>query len=640
MPAMHVRMLNWGSAGFLAAGFVASQLLLGGWWYPALAAPGYLSVALAAMLAGLAFYGLRDAPGAWCFGSVVLFAVYLLWRISEAPDAYAAQADAWLVLGFLCVYSCAAWQLRASGPRALVLGVIFVLVAGQSLLAIAQFAADIPFHPWPDLARHMSIPRGDAAGWRAGWLSGTFANRTSLAGSLEAGTFLALGLLVWGRGSAAIKLLLFWVSAAGFVGLSLSLSRSAYLGVPAGLAAFALLSFFVVRRGAHSHRGWLAVGALLLVALSLAFAFAASAESFSVWLRLTELHLDDYREKLWFITVPPMLSLDPLFGAGANMFDQLSLRYRGFGFEAKPVHAHNDWLQLLVEYGGVGFALGFVFFSVHLAAGWRNALRLARQMPSVGLLPQSTTLGLAAGSVGAAVAMGVHAFFDYTLHIPAVALLAALCGGWIAGARECRETRETNPPLPWWIKALAATPLLPGLVLAWSVSKQGPAEYCALRAENRLCSSDPAGAWDEAMAGLMLRPTNARLLVLAGESASQLGAGALSSADKMEWYSRASAYFGEATRERPFFSYVWRERALVLCYQGRFQQALPLHLRAIARDPDHARAYEYLAYGFGRQGRVEEARRLLMLAQKLPGSFLASDWLRQLGVGENPFDEQ
>lgn len=630
-------MLNWLVAALLAAGLAVSQLLLGGWWYPALAAPGYLLVALAALAAALAFSGLRDAPGAWCIGSTALLAGYLFWRQSDAPDAYVSQSDAWLLLGFLCVYLCAAWQLRGNGPRALLLGVVFVLVAGQSLLAIAQFAAERPFHPWADLARHMSLPRGDAAGWRAGWLSGTFASRTALAGALEAGTFLALGLLVWGRGGAAVKMLLLWVSAAGFVGLSLSLSRSAYLGVPAGLAVFALLSFFVVRRGAHSHRGWLAAGALLLVALSLTLALAAGAESFSVRLRLTELRLDEYREKLWFLTVPPMLSLDPWFGAGPNMFDQLSLRYRGFGFEAKPVHAHNDWLQLLVEYGRIGLALGLVFFLVHVAAGWRSALRLAREMPAAGLLPQSTTLGLATGSVGAAVAVGVHAFFDYGLHIPAVAMLAALCGGWLAGARNSREMRETSAAT-WWLKALAlVTPLAAGLALAWSVWRDGPAEYSALRAENFLCSTNPGEAWDESMRGLMLRPSNARLLVLAGESAGQLGDAAAAPAQRLEWYTRAAAYFGEANRERPFFAYAWRERALALDYLGTYPQALPLHLRAIARDPDHARGYEYLAVYFWRQGRTEEARRLFRLARAMTGSRLAGPCLEAIEKGQESF---
>lgn len=626
--------LNWSTTILVSAALLAAQVMLGGWWYPALAAPGYALAGFAALAAALLFYTVREAPGAWCTGTAVLFAGYLFWRQCSAPDAYVAQADSWLVLSALSLYLVAAWQLRSPRPLNLVLCVIGILTVGQSLLAVAQFAASTPFHPWPDLARHMSLPRGDAAAWRAGWLSGTFASRTALAGALEVMTFLLLGLLVWGRGRAGTKLLLLWATAAGFVGLSLSLSRSAYLGVPAGVVVFALLSFFLVRRAAVAHRGWLAAGALLLVALSLGLALVAGAESFSVRLRLTELRLDEYREKLWFVTVPPMLSLDPWFGAGANMFDQLSLRYRGAGFAAKPVHAHNDWLQLLVEYGLIGLLLGAAFFVTHFVAGWRNALRLAREMPSEGLLPQGTALGLCTGSVAAAAALGVHAFFDYSLHLPAVALLAALCAGWLASVRSTPEMRQACV-VPAWLKLLAVSPALPGAVLLASLWRDGPAELRALRAENALVDGSKVAAWDEAMTGLSLRPRNARLLVLAAEAAGQLGDASPVPREREEWYDRAAAYFDEAVRERPYFSYAWRERALACDYLGRHPQALPLHLRAIARDPDHARGYEYLAFHYWRQGREEEARRLFRLARTLTGSRLASECLRALEEGRD-----
>ena len=635
LPPVANTLLNWLAAVFLAAALAASQLLLGGWWYPALAAPGYLLAGLAAVAAGFAFTGVRDAPGAWCVGSTILFSAYLLWRQASAPDAYVAQADTLLLLAALCVYLAVAWQLRGNGPRVLLLSVLFFLVAAQALLAVAQFAAEKPFHPWPDLARHMALPRGDGAGSRAGWLSGTFASRTALAGALEVCTFLSLGLLVWGRGGAAIKLLLLWVTASGFVGLSLSLSRSAYLGVPAGVAAFSLLSFFLVRRGALAHRGWLTAGALVLVALSLALGLAAGAESFAVRMRLGELRLDEYREKLWFVTVPPMLALDPWFGAGANMFDQLSLRYRGTGFSAKPVHAHNDWLQLLVEYGRAGLILGFVFFLTHAAAGWRNALRMVRGTPANGILPQNLSLGLCTGSVAALVALGVHAFFDYGLHIPAVAMLAALCTGWLAGARCLPE--QGDAVSPFWLRLLGLSPVLPGLALVLAVLRDGPSEYRALQAENALVVRLPGLAWKEAAAGLELQPFNARLLVLGGESGGQLGDAAGSREDKMRWYSRAAGDLGKAVEQRPYFAYAWRERGLALDCLGRYDLALPSHLRAIARDPDHARGYEYLAVHFWRQGRTDEAKRLFLLARTLTGSRLAAVYLDAIDKGRKSF---
>lgn len=633
---MGSKALNWLCASLLAAGLASSQALLGGWWYPALAAPAYLFVGAAAVMAGLALAGAKDAPGAWCTGLSLAFAAYLFWRQSDSPDSYAAQADTWLLLGALSVYLSVAWQLRAGGPRWLLLGVLFVLLTAQVFLAVAQFAAEIPFHPWAKLARHMALPTGDVPLPNHGWISGTLASRTALAGTVEVTAFLALGMLVWGRGGAAVKLVLLWVAAVGFTSLSLSLSRSAYLGLPVGVAVFALLSFFLVHRGALAHRGLLAAGALALVVLSLGLAVAAGAGSISVQLRVAELGLDDYREKLWFITVPPMLTLDPWLGAGANMFDQLSLRYRGTGFTAKPVHAHNDWLQLLVEYGRVGFLLGATFFLVHLGAGWRNAMRLVRETAPDGILPQSFELGLCTGAVAALAAVGAHAVFDYSLHIPAVALLVALAAGFLAAAR-IDPAANPGATLPWWLRSLALVPLVPGSLLVWSVAQDGPAEYRALQAENALMAGDITRAWDLSIEGLALRPSNARLLVLAGESAGQLGDGVSGQRERHEWYWRAAQYFSEAVRERPFFAYAWRERGLALDAAGKYDQALPSHLRAIARDPDHARGYEYLALHYYRQGKVEEASRLFRLAQQLPGSRLAATYLQQIEAGRDSF---
>ncbi len=84
---MGSKSLNWLCASLLAVGLIASQVLLGGWWYPALAAPGYLLVGAAAVVAGLALAGAKDAPGAWCTGTTLAFAAYLFWRQSGSPDS-------------------------------------------------------------------------------------------------------------------------------------------------------------------------------------------------------------------------------------------------------------------------------------------------------------------------------------------------------------------------------------------------------------------------------------------------------------------------------------------------------------------------------------------------------------------------
>lgn len=623
-------LLNWSSAALLAAGLAASQILLGGWWYPALAAPGYLLVGAGAVLAGLLFWRSGDAPAAWCTGATLLFGSYLLWRQSVSPDAYAARDDTWLALGALAVYLTAAWQLRGDGVRWLVLGTLCVLVVGQTALAVAQFAAEAPFHPLAELGPQLGLPRGDEAMPNRGFVSGTLASRGALSAVLQASTFLALGMLVWGREGVAVKLLLLWVTAAGFAGLTLCLSRAAYLGVGAGLATFALVSFFVLNRGAVAHRFWLATGALLVLAAALAVAFSVGLESIAVRLRFDALGLDAYRESLWFTVVPPMLSLDPWFGAGANMFDQLSLRYRGNSLAGLPVHAHNDWLQLLIEYGRAGLILGFFFFAVHAVSAWRTALRLARTLPPEGFLPRSTELGLVTGALAVLVAQGVHSIFDYRLHVPASALLVALSAGWIAAARAGSDGAADYGSSPWWLRMLGLLPALAGGALWWSVGREWPAEHKAFEAMQARERGEAGEMLRLAEEGLEASPRNPRLLLAAGEASLVMGNNTEPGEARLEWYGRSADYFRSAARERPLFGPALQELAITFDWSGQPAAARPVHLRAIARDPDHAKGYEYLALRFWREGRPEEAGRLFRLAQRLPGSTLARDFLERI----------
>ncbi len=609
----------WLSATLLAAALLASQLFLGGWYYPALAAPAYVFAGAAAVLAGLTFWKAQDAPGAVCVGTVLLMAAYLFWRQSVSPDAYAARVDAWLLLGALAVYLTAAWHLREDGPRWLVLAVVFAAAVTQVAIVLVQFSSEAAFHPLADWALKMRLPTGEEGLANRGFVTGTLASRGALSSVLQASTFLALGLLVWGRVNAAVRLLLVWVTAIGFAGLVLTLSRAAYLGVSSGLVVFALLGFFILNRGAVVHRLWLISAALLLTMLPLLVAFFVGTESLLVRFRLDELGGDSFREALWFTVVPPMLKLDPWFGVGANMFDQLSLRYRAGAFDVPPIHAHNDWLQLLIEYGRLGLLLGVIVFIAHFAAAWRNALRLARDSAAIGWWPQSMELGLLAGSIAALTAQGVHSFFDYRLHVVSTALLVALAAGWIAGARLSPEARRWVR-LPAWLRALAIMPAIPGAILVWWVVRDGPAEMSVLRAENAVWRSDLPGAAAAVAEGIASDPHNPRLLALAGDHAVRERGVDFGRPERGFWAESSSKFWLLSLTARPGDPEAVREYALSLSHRGLFDESLPWHLRSIALDPDYATPYEYLAYSYLRQGKNEEALRLFRLARRLPGS--------------------
>jgi tetratricopeptide (TPR) repeat protein len=385
------------------------------------------------------------------------------------------------------------------------------------------------------------------------------------------------------------------------------------------LVTFALVSFFILNRGTHVHRLWLGAGILLMALVPVALAASIGLESFLVRFRLGEIGGDVFREALWFRTVPPMLSLDPWFGVGANMFDQLSMRYRGSALDGRPIHAHNDWLQLLVEYGRIGLVLGFLCFAVHLAAGWRNALRLARESLSTGLWPQATGLGLVSGSLAALVAQSVHSFFDYRLHLAPVVFLAAASAGWLAGVRTDNDA-DSGQPSPWWMRLLAIMPAIPGALLFTWVLRELPAEKRALQIENAILRRDFSAAADLLDADPDEAPDNPRYLMLAAEAAWEQSTRAESLVDEVKWRGRCVAYWERYLPLRPWTVEAMRGYASVRAARGDLPTSLPFYLRGVALDPNSAPGYEYLAGYFMASKRYEEAVRLLRLSRTLPGA--------------------
>lgn len=116
----------------------------------------------------------------------------------------------------------------------------------------------------------------------------------------------------------------------------------------------------------------------------------------------------------------------PLWGSGLGTFAEVIPHYRpqkdyikvsGIPQLASWSHAHNDYLQLLIECGGAGF----------LALIW-GSIRTGRQLLS-GL---AHTEDFEAATVGYSLLSGMialllHSFVDFNFHIPANALLFCVC---------------------------------------------------------------------------------------------------------------------------------------------------------------------------------------------------------------------
>jgi O-antigen ligase len=266
-----------------------------------------------------------------------------------------------------------------------------------------------------------------------GSVTGTFVNRSHLAGYLEMIIPLAIGLLIarldfLSLGGEGLKAKLLHMSGKGLVpnlllfaavivmslGVVFSQSRSGIF-----ILAFTFLlfvEFIFLHFGRFGpRRRWLRNfiwGTLLMVTVSaLYIGVGSTIQRFAL-----DNLLREGRPLLWG-NVGRIIASFPVFGTGLGTFVSVYPAYEKVaGPELLLVHAHNDYLEYLSELGVVGFVLLFgavLFIGVSSFLVWRR-----RRNPDV--------KGIALGGVISVIVILFHSLTDFNLHIPANMFLFAI----------------------------------------------------------------------------------------------------------------------------------------------------------------------------------------------------------------------
>src|SRR5207248_4889414 len=167
----------------------------------------------------------------------------------------------------------------------------------------------------------------------------------------------------------------------------------------------------------------------------------------------------------------------PLFGTGSGTYLYFGRMFRTERIQNDPVHAHNDYLHLLAEYGVVGGALFLFFLVAHFWNGWKDFRRLGPKRVAVSNQLLSNSLALNLGALGSVAAYLVHSFVDFNLHIPANVLLLAFVFGVLTNAGVQREGEDSAVPMS--ILCWRALLLITGAFLAIQSFRFLPGEYFA-----------------------------------------------------------------------------------------------------------------------------------------------------------------
>jgi O-antigen ligase len=557
----------------LVAAFIAIQVLIGG-TRMVFNLPSFAAVALAGIVSVFAIRRDKPVPSQLCLIAAAVFFSYILLRAWLSPVPYIARTDIYSVLAGLVVYFVTAYVLTSAQQRLAFISCLLVAAVAHVLVGVLQFRDASNFMPIPWLQRF-------DYGARA---SGFYVCPNHLAGLLEVLGIFGASMVCWSRWPVWAKLLVGYAVGVCYVGIILTGSRGGYLSTAASLFVFAVLSVAVLR---HTTGGlfWKVTAAGVLAALiaGLAVVYGVGKSAALSSRAHNTFEMSNVRFELWDAALQQW-KVSPLLGTGSATYLYYGRLFRAESMQRDPVYVHNDYLQLLSEYGLIGFAGMLLFVGVHLWRGTHNFRRLGPKRVAVSPRLLSNALALNIGALAAVASYVVHSALDFNLHIPANLLLMAFVFGILAndGIARQSDAARVQHGFPFWRLVVPAL----GLFVLVQSARLFPGEYLAERSRAALRDDQPLAAAHLANRALAFDSENPDLHFY-------LGLARLANAERFSDLPEAAAsFYREATlaleRARsiaPQETIYALELAMALDAQQRFAEAEAVYYDALQLDP-------------------------------------------------------
>ena len=404
--------------GLFVTGLLGTETRLLFFW------PGCLLLGMAGFVAVLRWkLRVRFQPNDWCLLSMLALAGYVGWRAWTSPVEVYAREDGAVLLACFVAYMLTVTAVSQSKWRLGIVCVLLVLVAGNLAAGWLNFKGRWDFHLVPGFAR--SFPPGRIGGF--------FNNPNHLAAFLSFAAFLSAGVMLFARIHIASRLLLGFGILGMLAGVMLTQSRAALLGLAAGALIFVVLTLWIVWRTRRPLFKWLVIALLLAGGAAVGALYKVNEDSMLTRQLATPLG-EDMRVHIWHAALAQHAD-SPWTGAGSRMFYEGSITHRDPASSAQAgdsLFAHNEYLQMLADYGWSGLVLVVLVVLAHLLNGVRF-LRwfAAERFPATGMLG-SNALALTLGGISALLATLVQAVFEFQAHIPITALVGAILLGLLA----------------------------------------------------------------------------------------------------------------------------------------------------------------------------------------------------------------
>ncbi|NNE94245.1 MAG: O-antigen ligase family protein [Verrucomicrobiales bacterium] len=406
------------AAGLLVTGIVATSTSMTFQW------PGFVLLGAAAIASiTLLFRGRPRGASLVCLLTALVMTGYFLGRALNSPVAYFAREDAALAAACLVMYGLVATVFSSGKWRTALFFTLLLLVVANLGLATYQQLVDMGRWVFDGYVR--TYP--DRIG-------GVFNNPNHFAALLALSAPIFLSLAFFGKNlPVTVRLLLGFFAIMSLIAIGASRSRGGLLAAAIGLTVFGILALPRIWR--QLDRGKLRAAFVVTFLIVVAGIGTVGALNFE----LVSQRFDDSAFSRSSETNRPLIwkaalaqnSEDPLFGTGSRTYYYYSRKYRsGLMHVSVPEaeFAHNEYVQLLADYGWIGLFAATLFGLTHLGNGIQFLRRKRQAELKSGFISATgdTDLALTIGAVSGLAAILSHACFDFVLHVPILALLSTL----------------------------------------------------------------------------------------------------------------------------------------------------------------------------------------------------------------------
>ena len=458
--------------------------------------------------------------------------------------------------------------------------------------------------------------------------SGTYINPNHLAGFLEMVLPLALAYTLTGRARPLTKVLLGYAALVILAGIGVTGSRGGWAAT-----GFALLVFFSLLATHRSYR--LSAMLMLVVLVGAGYFFARQSQFFQ---RRAESSFADgrlelnVRYELWDATAR-MWQDHRWWGVGPGHFDYRFPAYRPASVQLRPDRAHNEYLNLLADWGVAGAVLiGGVLAVLGLGVikTWRHVRRSEREFKS----NRSNKFALLVGAVVGLIAVLVHSGSDFNLQVPANAILAVTLAALLSSHLRFATERFWIGLGPVLKPLFSLALLVCSFVFAQQTLRLGREYVWLTRASAQgNYSTEKIALLEKAWAA---EPNNVETTFAIAESyrtQSFEGGHDFEGQEGFEKLAqRAMLWYSRGTNADPYYGYNYLGCARCLDYVGRTNEARAFFDRADELDPNRYTMAAFIGRHYVEIGDYAAAKRWFERSLRLQNkdNDVAEGWLERI----------